>query len=69
MKNAINQVGEAIPACAGAPPKAICPYCKETVLLRTRRRSLQEGGVTYFWRHEDHTNRRCPARKPSVITG
>lgn len=69
MKNAMNQAGETITAQAGAPDKAICPYCEEAVILRTRRRSVQEGGVTYFWRHENHTNRSCPARKPSVITG
>ena len=69
MKIAINQARETITAEANAPGKAICPFCGATVILRTRRQLVQVGGVTYFWRHENHINRRCPARKPSISTG
>lgn len=66
MKIATNQTRETILAEANAPEKAICPYCKGTVILRTRRRSDQTGAVTYFWRHENHTNLWCPARFKAV---
>lgn len=49
-------------AGASAPAQAQCPYCKGLVILRTRRRSSQPGDVTYFWRHKDHNNPKCPAR-------
>lgn len=62
MKIATNHSGDTIKACASAPKKALCPYCKGAVMLRWRRRSNQPGDVTYFWRHENHTNPRCPAR-------
>lgn len=51
-----------IQAGENAPKKALCPRCKGTVILRWRRRSNQPGDVTYFWRHENYTNPRCPAR-------
>jgi hypothetical protein len=62
MNTAINNFGEKIKASADAPGEAICPYCKGTVTLRYRRRSQKPDDVSYFWRHEDHANRDCPAR-------
>jgi len=62
MKIATNHSGDKIKACANAPQKALCPYCKGVVILRSRRRSNQPGDVTYFWRHENYTNPNCPAR-------
>jgi hypothetical protein len=62
MKYAINDSAEIILAEASAPKKALCPSCKGVVILRMRRRSSKPGDVTYFWRHEDHTNPWCLAR-------
>ena len=62
MKYATNNAGETIKAEAGAAKKAICPQCKGTVILRARRRSNQPEDVTCFWRHENHTNPKCPRR-------
>lgn len=62
MKLAINKAGETIMAEADAPAKAICPYCKGTVILRSRKNSFQPDQVTYFWRHESHANPGCEAR-------
>ena len=61
MKFATNDSGKLIEACKSTPEKALCPYCKGIVTLRWRRRS-PAGDITYFWRHEDHANPRCPAR-------
>lgn len=58
----MDQYGNMIEASAIAPKKAICPYCKAIVNLRTRRRGHPQAGVTYFWRHEDYSNPRCTAR-------
>lgn len=62
MKLAMNRVGEMIQACPDAPKQALCPRCKGLVTLRMRRRSQRPGDVTYFWRHGDHANLKCPAR-------
>jgi len=39
-----------------APDKAICPHCGGAVILRQRKR-MNDGGYTYFWRHQDIRNR------------
>jgi len=62
MKFAMNNSGELIMAEAGAPSEASCPNCKGIVILRSRRNGYQPNDVTYFWRHENHTNPKCPAR-------
>jgi len=62
MQYATNESKVLILAEAIAPKTAICPYCKGIVILRVRKRSKKPGDVTYFWRHEDNANRKCPAR-------
>lgn len=68
MKIATNHSGEKIKACADSPQTAICPHCKGTVFLRFRRRSTKPGDMTYFWRHADHENKKCPARFTYTMT-
>jgi len=60
MKLATNAFGERIEAGANAPRKAICPHCKGIVFLRARRYGKLPEDVTYFWRHENHSNTNCP---------
>ena len=62
MQYATDESKALILAEAIAPKKAICPYCKGIVILRVRRRSKKPGDETYFWRHQDHANLKCPAR-------
>ena len=62
MKYATDHAGNSIEAGANAPKLAFCPLCKAVVILRTRIRETPRGEITYFWRHENHTNPRCPAR-------
>lgn len=66
MKFAVNKSEDMIKAEAGAPSEALCPHCKGVVILRWRRNGSQAGDVTYFWRHENHTNLWCPARFKAV---
>lgn len=61
MKVAQLANGQPAEATQNAPPEAKCPYCGGTVLLR-RRRLMNDQGFSYFWRHQDNMNRRCPAR-------
>ena len=65
MQSAVTIEGSLIGACANAPTTALCPRCGGVVVLRRRRRS-HDGGVTYFWRHQDHENRNCTARFTAV---
>ena len=62
MELATNEYGDVIKADSNAPQRALCPRCKGVVILRSRRRSKRPGDVTYFWRHENHSNPGCPAR-------
>ncbi len=50
-----------VPAAPTAPPCAICPHCGGVVVLR-RRKGMNDGPVTYFWRHQDNRNRSCNGR-------
>ena len=61
MKTAQNSNGTVLPAGADAPPEATCPYCGEIVILR-RRKLMNNGGYTYFWRHPANVSPRCPGR-------
>ena len=67
MKLAVDSSGDPIEASADAPKKAICPYCKAVVILRTRRREYQKEELTYYWRHENHSNPNCPVRSWHAI--
>jgi hypothetical protein len=61
MKFAQLADGQPVEAAPDAPSKAKCPQCGGVVVLRHRR--LMNGrDVSYFWRHLDNKNRRCPAR-------
>ncbi|MEZ4769570.1 MAG: hypothetical protein R2844_14210 [Caldilineales bacterium] len=62
MKTALDQNGSPIEAAAGRPEQATCPHCGGVVVLRRRKRGRPQQGMTYFWRHQDHENTRCPAR-------
>jgi hypothetical protein len=62
MKTAVDHTNSPIDAAAGQPERARCPRCGGVVVLRERSRSRPQGGVTYFWRHQDHENTGCPAR-------
>ena len=53
--------GQPVPAAATAPPQAICPYCGGVLTLRSRKR-MNNGGISYFWRHQNNENRQCRAR-------
>ncbi len=61
MKTAQTTDGTAIPASEEAPKEAQCPFCGGVVTLR-RRKLMNAGGYSYFWRHRDRENRDCPAR-------
>jgi len=66
MKIATDDSGLMIEAEANAPKKALCPYCKGIVTLRSRRKSFQSGETTYYWRHQDYANPGCLARFKAV---
>lgn len=62
MKTAVTSNGKPLVAAIGCPPRAICPKCGGSVILRTRR-LMANAGDTYYWRHQDdrHT---CYRQKP-----
>ncbi len=60
MKFAVDSSGQTIEAAEGSPTLGRCPQCGAPVILR--RRKDGKGGMTYFWRHQDHLNLDCPAR-------
>jgi hypothetical protein len=62
MKTALDQNSSLVEAGVGQPEQAICPRCGGVVVLRRRCRNHPQRGFTYFWRHQDHENSRCPAR-------
>jgi len=62
MKHALDGSGELMEAREGAASRGRCPYCGAPVILRHRAQAGGKGGVTYFWRHQDHANLECPAR-------
>ncbi|MCB0206928.1 MAG: hypothetical protein KDH89_19090 [Anaerolineae bacterium] len=69
MKTALDHNGSPVEAGAGQPEQARCPSCGGVVVLRRRRRGRPQQGVTYFWRHQDHENNRCPARFEASSNG
>jgi hypothetical protein len=60
MKTAISTSGKTIVASDTAPATARCPRCGGVVKLRSRRR--MGGDASYFWRHGDNQNLKCPRR-------
>jgi hypothetical protein len=65
MKTAKTPTGQIIEASPDAPKVAICPYCGGKLTLRSRR-PMNNGKVTYFWRHRGNKNVNCTARKRPV---
>lgn len=61
MQIAHTPTAEPVSAGPGAPAKAICPHCQGEVTLRRRRR-MNNGGYTYFWRHRANQGPPCQAR-------
>ncbi len=61
MKTAQAPDGTIVTASQEAPPELICSDCGGTVILR-RRKLMNNGGYSYFWRHLDNKNRDCPGR-------
>ena len=58
MKQALDKSDNLVMAAADSEPYARCPHCRAPVIRRQRRDG--SGGVTYFWRHQDHTKINCP---------
>jgi hypothetical protein len=65
MKFAESADGKRIEASPQAPEEAICPDCGGKLTLRSRR-TMNNGKVTYFWRHRGNKNRYCTARRRPV---
>lgn len=65
MKLAKTADGHWIEARETAPAEAFCPYCGGRTVLR-RRRQMGREGTTFFWRHRDNHNLRCPGRARPV---
>ncbi|MEW5988927.1 MAG: hypothetical protein AB1791_20065 [Chloroflexota bacterium] len=61
MKTAQTTDGKLVEATAAAPLQAICPRCGGLLTLR-HRRTMDNGTMTYFWRHSSNVNRHCSAR-------
>ena len=61
MKSAKTADGKKIEAAEDSPSKAICPYCGGEVVLRGRK-LMGSKEKSYFWRHLDNQNRKCPGR-------
>lgn len=53
--------GQTVHASGTAPTDAFCPFCRGKVVLR-KRKKMGSATVTYFWRHLDGKNVKCPAR-------
>ena len=62
MKIARTTEGKEIIATAGAPERAVCPYCGGVLVLRGRR-TMNKGEYAYYWRHLNNNNRHCSGRK------
>ncbi len=65
MKFAQTPDGKRIEATPSAPKTAVCPYCGGELTLRSRR-TMNNGEVTYYWRHRSNRNRSCSARKRPI---
>lgn len=61
MKKARLPDNRLVEASAEAPKLARCPDCGGEVILRHRKRMITRE-VSYFWRHRDYDNLRCPLR-------
>lgn len=65
MKIAQTVDGKQVIAEVSAPPRAVCPACGGELTLRSRR-TMNNGGRTYFWRHRSNLNRHCSARNRPI---
>ena len=65
MKYAQTVKGDPILATPEAPKEAICPSCGGTVTLRSRK-TMNNGGKSYFWRHRNNKNPNCQARQRPI---
>jgi hypothetical protein len=61
MKLAISAEEQDIEAMEGAPSHALCPFCGGKVALRGRK-LMGSTLKSYYWRHLDNQNRKCPGR-------
>ncbi|NLE45676.1 MAG: hypothetical protein GX620_13220 [Chloroflexi bacterium] len=52
--------GRLVTAGPDAPLEAVCPACGGVVIRRKRRGG--DGEYTYFYRHQDGVEMRCPRR-------
>ena len=68
MKTAQDKNGNLIEAGENAAKTAVCPHCNGVLTLRSRR-AMNNGKVTYFWRHASNQNRHCRARQNPVKLG
>jgi hypothetical protein len=64
MKIAQTADGSVVTAASKAPKEALCRYCGGVVILR-RRKLMNHGGYSYYWRHRDNEHRDCPGRSRS----
>ncbi len=64
MKLAFTVNGTRVEAGPGAPEQAVCPTCRDRLILRYRR--TMTGTVTYFWRHAGSRDRSCPQRRGPI---
>ncbi|MCB8968148.1 MAG: hypothetical protein H6660_14785 [Ardenticatenaceae bacterium] len=65
MKVAQNKDGNPVVATDSAPKQAICPRCGGVLELRSRR-TMGDGCLTYFWRHQSNNNTKCTGRRRPV---
>ena len=65
MKVAQTVEGKEITANPSAPSKAVCPICGGTLTLRSRK-TMNNGGKTFFWRHQGNHNPHCSARNRPI---
>lgn len=65
VKIANTPEGTTVEANENAPNTAVCPYCKGTLTLRSRR-AMNNGQRSYFWRHGRNQNHDCQGRRRPV---
>jgi hypothetical protein len=64
MKLAQTPDGHELRAAEGVDKFAICRYCGGRVVLRGRK-VMGSAKKSYYWRHLDNQNRKCPGRARS----
>lgn len=65
MKYALTGTGQKILASVDAPKVANCHCCGGELTLRSRK-TMNNGGKTYYWRHRSNKNIDCSARNRPV---